>query len=150
MNTQIRLLFQKLKKVDYKDAFTVESDIFMHLYRDKDKIDIPFVKTFIIVSGWFGTSERSGAWVYYESTSIEDIKQAVDHLAQIGEVELSNIIDKGIHNYKDEKYADTYEYPQEWIDESEEIDHWIHAHEDWLKQWIYNYLIRNEESFLKL
>ena len=54
MNTQIRLLFQKLKKVDYKDAFTVESDIFMHLYRDKDKIDIPFVKHLLLYRDGLG------------------------------------------------------------------------------------------------
>ena len=35
----------------------------------------------------------------------------------------------GNHDYWDEKYQDNYEYPQEWIDESEIIDQWIDQNE---------------------
>ena len=35
----------------------------------------------------------------------------------------------GNHDYRNEKYQDNYDYPQEWIDESEQIDQWITENE---------------------
>ena len=35
----------------------------------------------------------------------------------------------GIHDYHNEKYLENYNYPDEWIEESEIIDKWIFENE---------------------
>ena len=42
------------------------------------------------------------------------------------------MIEKGIHDYQNPQYAEDFEYPEEWITESEEIDAWITEHDGWL------------------
>ena len=60
----IKKLFDQLKKSDYTDFYNYETDIFSYLYRNEELVNQPFVKTFLIVSSWLGTSMRSGAWTF--------------------------------------------------------------------------------------
>ncbi len=60
------------------------------------------------------------------------------------------MIGKGIHDYQNPRYAEDFEYPEEWITESEEIDAWIKEHDDWLCHWLYDYLLRNENRIIAL
>ena len=39
---------------------------------------------------------------------------------------------------------------EEWMTECDEIDDWIDKHREFLTQWLYYYLIDNEELFLGL
>ena len=150
MLTNIKLLYDKLKSITSLDFYTLESDFFIFLYSLPNKTDYPFINAFLIVSSWFGTSERSGVWTFYEATPQSDIQKAVVYLKQHNDTELAYIIESGIHDYQNPVYLNDFEYPEEWISESEEIDKWIDEHRDWLCQWLYNFLIANEKIIVDL
>lgn len=146
----IAQLYQRLKTLDYKHFFEIESDFFQCFCSDAETTENPMVNAFLIVSSWFGTSERSGVWTFYEATSPANVEKAVNYLLQVGETELAAVISKGMHDYQNPQYADNFDYPEEWITESEEIDAWISKHYDWLCHWLYDYLIANENKIIKL
>ncbi|MBO4807537.1 MAG: hypothetical protein J5537_00740 [Lachnospiraceae bacterium] len=150
MYLNIKQLFARLKQVLYKDAYDVEADFYMLFYRSEGIKNIPEINAFMIVSGWLGTAQRGGAWTFYEATDKEDIKKAVEYLKETCEEEMAAVIEKGIHDYDDPKYQGNWDYPEEWIEEADEIDAWINEHEEWIMQWIYNFLIDNEERISEL
>lgn len=66
-----------------------------------------------------------------------------------------------IHNWKGmsqrcgvwqyyESGALNYNYPEEWIDESNKIDIWISDHEIYLYKWMYNLILEYKSEILKL
>ncbi len=146
----ITQLYDRLKAIDHKHFYEIESDFFQCFCYNPETVSLPLINAFLIVSGWFGTSERSGAWTFYEATNPESIQKAVDYLIQSGETELAAVIEKGIHDYQNPQYTEDFEYPEEWITESEEIDVWIKEHDDWLCHWLYDYLLKNENRIIAL
>ena len=56
----------------------------------------------------------------------------------------------GVHDYQNEQYAGSYNYPSEWIDEAEKIDEWITAHEVWLYAWERKLLTDSKELICSL
>ena len=146
----ITQLYDRLKAIDHKHFYEIESVFFQCFCSNPETVSLPLINAFLIVSSWFGTSERSGAWTFYEATNPESIQKAVDYLIQSGETELTAVIKKGIHDYQNPQYAEDFEYPEEWITESEEIDAWITEHDDWLCHWLYDYLLRNENKIIAL
>lgn len=149
MQKNIIILFDKLKSINASDFYTIESDFFSTLYSVPNKTSYPFINAFLMVSSWFGTSERSGVWTFYEATNRSDIQNAVDHLKQNGDTELANIMESGIHDYQDPIYLNDLEYPEDWISGTEVIDKWIGEHRDSLFQWLYEFLITNEKRIME-
>jgi hypothetical protein len=146
MGNDLERLYLRLRQLEPEDLYKIEADFFQYFYNDKRKAALPPVKTFLIVSGWYGTWFRSGSWVFYESTPKSDIEDAVGYLKEIGCEELSRYISKGIHDW----FEADFNYPEEWMIECDDIDNWIADHEKEIKQWMYDYLINNEELFLSL
>lgn len=146
----ISYLYKKLESLTYRDFFEVESDFFIYLTSiSKDK-SISYINTFLIVSNWMGTSERSGVWVFYESTNISMIQDAVSYLKAQEDNELACMLEKGIHDYQNPIYFENFNYPDEWITESEQIDDWISDHTDWLRRWLYTFLMEKKEQIIAL
>lgn len=150
MCVNIQKLYEKLKSMDYKEYYEIESDFFPYLYANSKIRELSDINAFLIVSSWFGTSERSGVWTFYEATAQSNVQRAVDYLNQVGDSELAAIIERGIHDYQNPIYSGNFEYPEEWIDESNEIDDWIIEHSDWLWHWLYDFLIVNENRIIAL
>ena len=148
MCNELERLYKRLKQTDPKDLHGIEPDFFACFYRDKQKSSLPAVKAFLIVSSWYGTSERSGVWEFYESTPGSDIEEAANYLKEIGHEELSDVISKGIHDWANEKYRTGFNYPDEWMNECDEIDNWIAGNRESLTRWLYDYLIFIEKLFL--
>ena len=143
-------LYKRLESLSYSDFFEVESDFFTYLSSISKDQSIPCINTFLIVSNWMGTSERSGVWVFYESTNISLIQEAVLYLKAQEDNELACMLEKGIHDYQNPIYSENYNYPDEWITESEQIDDWISDHPDWLRRWLYTFLLDNKEQIIVL
>ena len=78
----ITQLYDRLKAIDYKHFYEIESDFFQCFCSNPETVSLPLINAFLIASSWFGTSERSGAWTFYEATNPERIQKAVDYLIQ--------------------------------------------------------------------
>ncbi len=144
MNSELERLYEKLKRISYSDLYKVEADFCTYFYTKSESNSDPYINAFLIVSNWRATSVRSGVWTFYEATNQSDIEKAVEFLQQEYE-ELSAMIKKGIHDYQNPAYAESFEYPEEWIEESDEIDDWIEVHEEQIDKWLYDSLIVNEK-----
>lgn len=141
-------LYQKLLEIDYKNMYEIESDFFMKLYYDFSEKQLPWITAFLTISTWFGTSMRSGVWTFYEVGNIQEMKTTIQYLRIGGDNELADIFEMGMHDYQNPQYAKNYDYPEEWLEEADEIDEWISEHEDWLWKWEYDILIMNRDSIL--
>ncbi len=140
----IEYLYKKIELLSNKDFFKFETDFYIYLSKYKE---IPFANAFLIISSWFGTSERNGVWTFYEATEKAEIQKAVLYLKEHKETELANIIEKGIHDYQNPIYENC-DYPDEWLEEAEEIDNWIQNNRDWLLKWLYTFILNNKEQII--
>lgn len=145
----LKLLYEKLSEIDYKDMYEMETEFFLKLYYDFSENRLPWITAFLTVSSWFGSSQRSGVWTFYEVGNIQEIKRTIQYLRENGDYELADVLEKGVHDYQDPKYGENYDYPEEWLKEADKIDEWISEHEDWLWKWEYDILVMNRESILK-
>lgn len=146
----LNYLYKKLEEISYKDFYMVEADFFLCLCDIPCAKRPPCVKAFLIISNWLGTSQRSGVWTFYESTSPEEIADAADYLKQQGQNELADFLEKGMLDYHNPVYAQNYDYPDEWIEESELIDKWIWEHENELREWLYCLLSSNKDKIMNI
>lgn len=120
----IQELVLKAISIEIDDFYLIESELFIELYNIQNKPD--FITVLLNLSSWMGTSMRSGVWTYYESADLENIDVTRKYISEkIGNEELINMYTQGINDYGNEIYQDNYDYPQEWLDESEQIDKWI-------------------------
>ncbi len=141
------ILFSMLESaVSSTEAVSVQAEFFRKLYADASLRALPFVNAFLIVSGWLGTSLRSGVWTFYEATPQQDVQAAAGYLEQSGFAELAAMLQKGIHDYQAPQYQADFDYPEEWITESEEIDRWITAHEDAILHHLTDELLRRRQE----
>lgn len=146
----IKYLYKELEKLNYKEFYKVEADFYMFLLEVEKREHSTLINTFLIVSNWFGTSLRSGVWTFYEATKKIQIQKTVLYLKEHNDIELAEIIEKGIFDYENPIYAENFDYPSEWMVESEKIDKWISNHIDWLRNWLYNFLLKNKEYIVAL
>ena len=139
-------IIKKGIEVPAKEFYLVEPELYTALYTIKDKPN--FVYAFLGLSSWMGTSLRSGVWTYYESTDKKEIDTIISYLKGY---DSDNLIVKmyalGNHDYGDVKYQDDYEYPQEWIEESEKIDKWIYDNEETIIRFMQDILKNNVNLF---
>lgn len=148
--SDLNQLYQKLLEINYKDMYEIETDFFTKLYDDFSEKQLPWITSFLIISTWFGTSMRSGVWTFYEVGNVHEMEITVRYLRVSGDNELADIFEKGIHDYQNPKYVPDCDYPEEWLEEADEIDDWISKHEDDLWKWKYNILIMNRDSILNI
>lgn len=141
---EIVQLYDDLATTSDRDFYRIEADFFMLLQRIPDGEKVDEVIAFLTISNWKGTSLRSGVWTYYESVQQKDLQVTTAYLNDNGHSELAEIFALGIHDYKNPIYAESFEYPSEWMDEADEIDHWIFTHEKWLEEWLRNLLLNSK------
>ena len=147
----IEKLYELLSNIDSDEFYTLEAEFLKVLYYDIAENDKPLcVTAFLTIANWFAVSLRSGVWTFYEATSPKDINLTVEFLKKTDNQELTDIFCFGIHDYQNPKYALNFDYPDEWIEESEKIDTWIVEHEDWLYNWERNLLLKNKELICSL
>lgn len=129
--------------------FMVFYDRFQNM-RYTDIPDIAFI--FMEMNNWQGMSQRCGVWQYYESGAFQNGKfeRVLAFLKSKNEEEMASVYAYGIHDYANEKYQENYDYPEEWIDESDKIDKWISDHEDYLYKWMYDLVLEHKSEILKL
>ena len=115
-----------------------------------DVPDIPFM--FMEINNWQGMSVRCGVWQYYESGAFQDGKfeRVLSFLKADGEDEMASVYARGIHDYANEKYQGNCDYPEEWFDETDMIDDWISAHEEYIYKWMYDLIMNYQCEVLKL
>ena len=150
MSSRIAQLYKRLKLTDSKDFYTIEPDFFLCLSSDSDRASLPCVNAFLTVSAWFGTSERSGVWTFYESANPPDVQKAADYLRAAGETALAAVLESGMHDYQNPVYAEEFSYPEEWMIEAAEIDRWIQKHAAQLQDLLYRLLLEHEDCILNL
>ena len=49
-----------------------------------------------------------------------------------------------------EEYQENFNYPEEWIDESDKIYKWINDNEVYLYKWMYDLILEYKNEILKL
>lgn len=147
----IEKLYQQIPEIDNHEFYLLEPEfcreLYYHISADKRPL---CVTAFLTILNWFAMSQRSGVWTFYESTSPEDIELTLQFLTQTGDEELASIFSYGAHDYQNPKYAGNWNYPDEWIEEAEEIDDWISDHEDWLYMWERKLLMDNKKLICSL
>lgn len=139
------------------ESFWAYSGKFFMLFYDRFKgtpfIDIPDAAfVYMEINNWQGMSARCGAWQYYESGAFQDGKfeRVLSFLKTNGEEEMAAVYACGIHDYANEKYRESYDYPKEWFDEADKIDQWINDNEDDLYKWMYHLIVNHKSELLKL
>lgn len=142
----MRKLVEKSILIEPEKFYLVESDLFIALSNLEEKPS--FVVAFLELSSWRGTSLRSGVWTYYEAAEKETIHKTIKYLRQFApDEEISKMYILGNHNYSDEKYQTDFNYPQEWLDESELIDKWIFDNEKKINLFL-QYILKMNIQFI--
>ncbi len=142
----MRKLIEKGILVASEEFYLVESDLFMEFCDMEEKPY--FVAAFLELSSWMGTSLRSGVWTYYEATERRAINETIQYLYRFApDEEISRMYALGNHDYNDEEYQATFNYPKEWLDESERIDKWIFDNEKKIVFFLQDILRENSDCF---
>lgn len=147
---KINPLYDTLLTMADRDFYQIETEFFMMLQRIPDHRKPDAVVAFLTISNWKGTSLRSGVWTFYESAQQRDLEITSTYLTNAGQIDLAEVFSRGIHDYQNPVYAENFDYPSEWMDEEDEIDHWISTHEHWLDTWMRNLLLYNRETVIAL
>ena len=127
--------------------------LFYNSFKNTPFTDIPDIAfMYMEISNWQGMSLRCGVWQYYESGAFQKGKfeRVISFLKMKNEEEMVSIYAHGIHDYANEKYQENYDYPEEWIDESNKIDKWISDNEVYLYKWMYDLILEHKSEILKL
>lgn len=147
----IEKLYQKLSEIDNEEFYLIEGEFILELYHCVPTEKRPLCVTALFtVSNWFAMSQRSGVWTFYEATAPKDIESTIQFLELEGDAELASKLRYGAHDYQNSKYDGNWNYPEEWIEESEEIDQWITDHENELFMWEKMLLIDNKKTICSL
>ena len=132
-----------------------EGEFFMLFYnRFKSTLfmDIPDIAfMYMEISNWQGMSARCGVWQYYERGAFQKGKfeRVLSFLKANGEEEMADVYACGIHDYANERYQKGSDYPEEWFDETEEIDEWISDNEEYIYKWMYDLIMDHKSEVLK-
>ena len=143
---KVTSIIEKGIEVSTKNFYFIETELFLALHSLKDKPD--FVSVFLELSSWRGSSLRSGVWTYYEATDKKQVEAVIRYLQRYSsDEEICRMYALGNHEYSDEKYQSEFEYPQEWIEESEIIDKWIFENEECITEYMQKILRSNKGYF---
>jgi len=144
--TEVGKIIERLKLAPDDELCELELDLFGLIYDKKDAASV--IEYFLTLSNWVGFSLRDGVWTFYEYTSDESIEKVKAFLETKRWNELTDMYKLGIHDYHSEKYLDSYDYPEEWIEESEIIDNWIFENEVSIYRFLKELVLENEACFL--
>ena len=88
---------------------------------------------------------------YYESGAFQKGKfeRVLSFLKANGEEEMADVYACDIHDYANERYQKGSDYPEEWFDETEEIDEWISNNEGYIYKWMYDLIFEHKSEVLK-
>ncbi|MBQ3546790.1 MAG: hypothetical protein IJA34_17670 [Lachnospiraceae bacterium] len=145
MNEIVKII-EMLKTAPDDELCNLELELFGLIY-DKKKAYFE-IECFLTLSNWVGFSLRDGVWTFYEYTNDESVEKVKAYLESENWDELSEIYKLGIHDYHNEKYLEDYNYPNEWIEESEIIDNWIFENEINIYRFLKELVLENEDIFL--
>lgn len=149
-------LLVSYEETEIEMLYEYDGDFFMLFYdifKDKPFIEIPDAAfMFMEIDGWQGMSQRCGVWQYYESGSFEHGKfeRVLEYLKSQNEYDMAKIYAIGIHDYDDPKYEENFDYPEEWLVESEKIDTWITENEEHIYTWKKDLILNHRNEILKL
>jgi len=105
------------------------------------------ITAFMIIEDWYSCWFRSGVWTFYEYyAGTKALEITLNFLKKHADKEMSDIFESGIHEYDNPKYDGNFKYPQEWIDESEQIDVWIEKREKQIFEFLENILLKNKKQ----
>ena len=141
-------LFEKLKESSIDDFYVIEAEFFEHLYQLEPTQKTSEIIVFLNISNWLGFSLRDGVWTYYEVANPLELQTTLDYLKQL-DVQMETFFQLGIHDYQNPQYSENYNYPDEWIIESEKIDDWIFQHEKYIWKFEKNLLLKHEKEITK-
>lgn len=144
--TEIGKIIEMLKLAPDDELCELELDLFGMIYDKRDASGV--IECFLTLSNWVGFSLRDGVWTFYEYTNDDSIEKLKEFLASKNWHELTDMYKSGIHDYHNEKYLENYNYPDEWIEESETIDNWIFENEISIYRFLRDLVLENEVSFL--
>ena len=139
----------------YENFWEYDGEFFMlffNKFRHTLVVDIPVIAfMYMEINNWHGMSVRCGVWQYYESGAFEKEKfeWVWSFLRTNGEMEMADVYAHVIHDYANERYQ-KYDYPEEWLDEAEEIDEWIKANEEYIYKWMYGLILEHKNEVVKL
>lgn len=143
-------IYERLFDINKEDFFLIEADFFTVLSTIPIEKKTACVTAFLVISNWSGTSLRSGVWTFYEVCNVEEIEVALQYLKQSGAEEMATVFASGIHDYQNPRYAENFDYPEEWIEESDKIDSWINDNQQYIIEWKYKLLMDNRELICSL
>ncbi len=126
--------------------------LFYNRFKNTPFMDIPDIAfMYMEISNWKGMSARCGVWQYYESGAFQKGKfeRVLSFLKANGEEEMADFYACGIHDYANERYQNGSDYPEEWFDETEEIDEWIRDNEGYIFKWMYDLILEHKSEVLK-
>lgn len=127
--------------------------LFYDIFEDKPFMKIPDVAfMFMEIDNWQGMCQRCGVWQYYENISYEFGKseRVIDYLKSHNENELADIYAYGIHDYCNYEHNGNFDYPQNWLDESEKIDDWIMDNEEHIYKFKRHLVLSHKSDILNL
>lgn len=144
-------LYDKLLQTDAKNFYTIEGEFFLAFYSQVPENQRPdCVVAFLTISSWMGSSLRSGVWTYYEGANPEEIETTFLFLKEHAVPEFANMFSYGVHDYQNPVYRETFDYPEDWITQSDTIDQWITDNESLIWEWQRNLLLENKELICAL
>ena len=143
-------LYERLSNINTEDFYLIESDYFINLSAIPMEKRSACVTAFLTISNWNGASFRSGVWTFYEVCNIEEIEIALQYLKESGAEEMAEVLALGMHDYQNPKYAENFDYPEEWIEKSEKIDSWISDNQKYIIEWERRLLMDNRELICSL
>jgi len=146
-------LYKKLETTDMGEFYHVDNDFMLEILEltKIGKSNIPdCIRIYSTISQWFGNSVRSGVWTYYEIADMQDLELTAQYLSHCSWKEFHHMFCLGIHNYQSPEFIENFNYPQEWIDESESIDEWIMSNEQKLYEWQKEFLLEYKEDICSL
>lgn len=149
-------LFISYEQTDLSELWNYDYSFFMLFYdifSDKYFSEIPDVAfMFMEIDKWQGMCQRCGVWQYYENISYECEKseRVINYLKSQNENELADIYAYGIHDYCNYEHNGNFDYPQNWIDESEKIDDWITDNEEHIYKFKRNLILSHKNDILNM
>ncbi|SHK23640.1 hypothetical protein SAMN02745136_02030 [Anaerocolumna jejuensis DSM 15929] len=141
-------LYKKLEATDISDFYRVDTDFMLEIISMTDIPDT--LRIYSTISQWLGNSLRSGVWTYYEIADTQDLKVTAQYLSRSSWKEFHNMFCLGMHDYQSPQFIENFDYPQEWIDESESIDKWIWDNEQKLYEWQREFLLTHRDEVCSL
>lgn len=140
----------------HKNFWQYDGEFFMLFYNKfmytpfTDIPDIAFM--YMEINNWQGMSVRCGVWQYYESGAFQKGKfeRVLSFLRANGEKEMADIYAHGIHDYADGRYQKNYDYPEEWLNDSDKVDGWLMDNEEYIYKWMYDLIMEHKNEILRL